>query len=328
MEAIEAKFKDPEAALEMLLSELQEGYKVQIKRIEPDWCNGVLGTFDFDPLEPISSEWIKRKFGGRKLQIKILAPNNEYAGARTVTFPDSPRDNGADIIPGPHGSPIFASQAQPEPRQNEDTSMVKMLEKILMVQQTQAKAMQDTLLSRVDSLEKLLAEKVNQPQNNGQQQGQPPFHYDPNAQLKSTLETMKMIEELKENVTAGNPPDEENPMISKIMDKMIEKLTDDKPAQVAQGSPPLPERAEPTNTELVNLVKTRLQGMDPAERQFMVSQVLQDQEDYEEEDEIDDLPRQQESTDVDSLLSGEDQEQLVEANANTSTNAGIDSQAD
>lgn len=322
MEAIDAKFSDPSEDLEKMFAEMGEGYRVQIKRIEPEWCNGIVGTFEFDPTEPISTKWIAKRFGGRKLQIKILTPDGKYSGARTLTFPLAPKEDGQELIPGPHGAPILASRAIVEqPQAPQETGLVSALEKIMQAQAQQNQALQNMLIGRVAGLEQLLTQRIETP-GNGQQQISPA---DPNASLKTTLESFKMMEELRESLGApgGGGDDEENPLLSKVMDKMIEKLTEEKPQAAPPGSPPLPERTEPSNLELAGMVKNRLQAMDPDEREFYLSTVFEDESEESDEfiDETIDTPidtGQNSDLDLGSLLSGEDQEKLEQANDESS----------
>ena len=129
--------------MDSLLSEMPQGYKVQIKRVEPEWCNGVVATIDYDPSEPVSAKWIVNRFGGRKFQVRVLDERSRYKAIRTITFPKPLLQDGAAIEPGPNGAPILCSEAktaEPLPPQ-QDNQMVGMLEKLLVSQQTQANAM-------------------------------------------------------------------------------------------------------------------------------------------------------------------------------------------
>ena len=96
-EEIEVSWQDPEADIDMLLSEIPEGYKVQIKRTEPPWAKGVVATVDYDPTEPVSAKWIVETYGGRKYQIKVLDERGRYKYIRSITFPDPPLTDGANV---------------------------------------------------------------------------------------------------------------------------------------------------------------------------------------------------------------------------------------
>ncbi len=286
-DTIEARFDDPEAGLDLLLNELPAGYKVQIKRLEPEWCNGVVGTFDVDEGEAISPEWISKRFGGRKFQVKLLDENSKYVKVRTISFPDVPRKNGLPIVPGPNG-PILACEVQAAAPPAQDNQMVGVLEKILAGQTAQANQMQDMLLHRVQGLETILTQKLTEPAA-----AAPTFTApDPQSQLKQTLETVRAIEELK-GVIGGNAEvdgegETDNPIYNKIIEKLVEKFTADPPKQPQQSQqqpqsrkyPPgyVPPPHEPSDIELAGMVKRRLRTLPDDQREMLLSQVLDDDE--------------------------------------------------
>jgi len=136
-----------------------------------------------------------------------------------------------------------------------------------------------------------------------------------------------MMEELRESL-AGNPEmtdDAENPLLSKVMDKMIDKLTAEQPQndqqapqqQAHHGAPPLPPRGEPSNLELAQLVKKRLDTMDPDEKDFLMDQVFGEEEEMEEIEENQNDAGQGDLPEVESLLSGEDRGILNENSEGT-----------
>ena len=312
--------------LETLLSELDGGYKVTITRKEPPWAEEQLGTIDFSPGEAISTDWIRNRYGGGSFSLRIKDANGKHKGHRAVRINERPKNRyGVEIYPGPDGVPITKDEQNSKPQPPAVDPMIIALKEIMQAQAQNARATQDLLLKRIESLERAVVSS-NQNQNPVQAQHLQP--YDPQSQLKTTLETMKMIEELKENVK-GNDPDEldENPFFSKVMEKMLDKLTDDKQtAPAPPGSPPLPPRTEPNNLELAQMVKSRLAGMDPEERDYLMSTVFGDEEDdFEEIDEEPIDTGQEDNPDLDSLLSGEDQQQLKEAATNETPAPGNDS---
>ncbi len=202
-----------------------------------------------------------------------------------------------------------------------------MLKEILQAQADNNKALTAMLLGRVQTLEGLLTQKIADPAP--VQQTNVPI-YDPNVQLRNTLETFKMIEELKENMKGEEITDEENPLMSKVMEKLIDKFTEDKPQPQAQhiGATPLPQRQEPSNLELAQMVKQRMHDMDPEEREYLINHVMSEEPEYEEEPELveepdpphivevpaelDPSPGQDQNEQVDSLLSGGDKEIMNE----------------
>lgn len=319
---IEATFQDPEVDIDHLLSEMPEGYKVQIKRLEPEWCNGVVATVDYDPTEPISAKWIVNRFGGRKYQIKVLDEKSRYRSVRTITFPEVPLKDGAPIEPGPHGAPVLCSvgkTVEPPPPQ-QDNQMVGMLEKLLVAQQTQANAMTTMLLGRVQGLETLLTAKLTEPApvNTGLV---PPI--DASTQMKNTLETVKAIEELRGAIggSEGGEVDPANPLYDKIIDKLVDKFTaEPQPKQQQQQQqtqtrgnlPPGPIAPKLSNLELAVEIKERLKDMPEEEREYLLSHVL--------EDEVEETPAiagQDDIEGLDSLLTQEDEEALKDEKTET-----------
>lgn len=322
---IEAEYKDPEADVDRLLSEMPEGYRVQIKRLEPEWCNGVVAMVDYDPSEPVSSKWIVNRFGGRKYQIKVLDERSRYKAVRTITFPEPPLKDGAPIMPGPNGSYILASEGivkEPPPAALQDNPMVGVLEKILAAQTAQATQMQTMLLGRVQGLETLLTTKLTEPAPATNPAVVPA---DPQSQLKQTLETVQAIEELK-NVIGSNEiadgAEPENPLYGAIIEKLVDKFTSEstpKPTQPQRQLPPGPiapaSVREPSDLELATMVKERLKTLPDDQRQTLLSLVFED-----EEEETPSITGQADSTEIESLLTPEDREQL--RNENETENEG------
>lgn len=318
MSDIVATYSEETDDLEQLLSEIDGGYKVTFTRKDPPWAEGQLGTIEFSPKDTISVDWIRNRFGGGLFSLKIKQPNGKYITHRTITISERPKNRqGMEIWPGPDGVPLTKEEKdiRPEPTSSpQNDVMIATLKEIMMAQSEQAKMTQDLLLKRVASLEEALVEKANTPQPAAPVL---PPHYDPNQQLKTTLETMKMIEELKQSVSQADTDTDENPFLTKMMDKMIEKLTEEKPtAQTQAGPPPLPQRNEPSDLELAQMVKDRLRTMDPQTKEYLLGEVFD--EDDEDEDETfvtsENDPRQKLDSNLDSLLSEEDQLTLNEAN--------------
>lgn len=315
MDTITANYKDTEADLEQLFQELDGGFKIQVLRIEPEWCKGTLGTFDFMPGETVSTDWLVERFGGRKLQVKILHQDSSYNSARTVIFPEAPRKDGIQIVQGPEGSPITiherdASKTPLTPPQ-QDNSMMNMMEKLLTITATNAQTNQKMMLDRIGSLETLLTTKITEPAPTVVTGIVPA---DPQSQLRQTLETVQAIEELK-NVMGGGgeipEPDGEpenplyNTIIEKIVDKFSDKLTDTPNQTSDQDLRQLPPPTEQSNLQLAQLIKERLKTMPEQERDLLLSHVFEDED---EETPMD--SGQDPSTDLKSLLTEEDLEAL------------------
>lgn len=306
MDAIEARFEDPEAELDILLGELRCSFKIVVKREEPDWCAGTLGTFEFDAGDTISTDWIAKRFGGEKFQIKILDSNNKHLTSRRVRFPEPPRRDGVELVKGPNGpiTILEAKAAEPSPPP-QDNQMVGLLEKLLTAQQSQANSMTTMLLGRVQGLETLLTNKLTEPATVPVVPGVVP---DPQSQLRQTLETVQAIEELK-NVMGGGGEvvdgEPENPLYGALIEKVLDKFTSE-PAKPSHQDPrQLNQPVEPSNLQLATLIKQRLKTMPTQERDLLLSHVFED-----EAEETTAIAGQDDFTEVESLLTQEDREQL------------------
>lgn len=331
MSELVATYEDQTDDLEQLLSEIDGGYKVTIARKEPPWAAGQLGTTEFDKTDTISIDWIRSRYGGGLFTLKIKYPDGKYITHRTVVINERPKNrNGIEIYPGTDGVPITKDElpnANPPPPQQDNTMLLAMKE-IMAAQAQQAKATQEMLAQRVASLETLFMQSMTNAQTQPQPNPHPQSNYDPNAQLKSTLETFKMIEELKENVKSEETDDFDSPLLSKAIDKIIDKFTDNTQPQQQQqqGTQPLPPRTEPNNMELARMAKERMAAMDEDERQYLINYLMEEEEEddpeYEEQatsgeqnpievtEEIDPSPGQQDNEQVNSLLSGGDKAML------------------
>lgn len=318
--------------IENVLSELKPGYKVQIRRVQPLFCDGTLTTIEYDPDEPISMEDIRQRFGGRKLNIKVLDPNNVYVASKTISFPDPPKDDGIELIMLPDGNPMRKDRYEeqkaltkemigelPRAAQSTDHNM-DLLKTILNIQAEQNKTNLNLLQSRVNHLETLLENRSGRA-------------VEPNASgfdgIKDTVRMIKEMEQLRAVMIAQNPTTE---MASSPWGGALEKILEFafererakmESAQIARTVPELPK---PQKTllpieELVSQVKTRLQNLPPETKVEYIKQVLgQDyNEDFEEDedDENDDLEEEENPACNDSdaavklsLLSEEDRAEL------------------
>jgi len=99
---------DPEEGdrLSMLLSNLSMGWKVSILREQPSWARGHLETIEYygEDQEPIDIDYLIRRWGGRKLTLKIHNERGKWLGGGSVAlFSYPPRVHGqviteADVI--------------------------------------------------------------------------------------------------------------------------------------------------------------------------------------------------------------------------------------
>jgi hypothetical protein len=321
MNEIIATYEEPTDDLETLVSELEGGFKVTILRKEPPWAEEALGTVDFSPGESISIDWVRNRYGGGVYSLRIKQPDGKHKMHRTVKINERPKNRyGIEIYPGPDGVPLTKEELQKAPAEKPGIDpMVTVFKEMMLAQAEHAKTVQENLMKRIESLEK-----------NANRQATPapapvPL-FDPQQQIRTTLETMRMMEELKESVRGNEAKaEEENPMLSKIMEKMIDRLTQDAPQPSPQPqqhkAPPLPPRGEPSNLELAQLVRSRLDTMDPDEKDFLLSEVFGE----EEEDEMEEMENdtgQHDLPEVESLLSGEDRGILNEEKQSTPAHNG------
>lgn len=82
------------------LAALSPNWKVSIQRVAPSWCKGHLETIDvYDPADHgIDMDYLIRKWGGRKLWIRILNEKGQYKSSGTINlFSFPPRVNGTEI---------------------------------------------------------------------------------------------------------------------------------------------------------------------------------------------------------------------------------------
>lgn len=70
--------------VEKILSDVSTGWKVQIQRIEPSWCKGILETIDVDDGNPVDIDYLVRTWGGEKLRLRVKDPNGIYRGGADV----------------------------------------------------------------------------------------------------------------------------------------------------------------------------------------------------------------------------------------------------
>lgn len=320
MDAIEARYEDPEMDLEQIFGELQgQRFKVQVIRQEPDWAKGTLGTFDFDEGEEITTDWLVNKFGGRKLQIKVMTSDSKYWKSKRVTFPKPPKEDGIELVEGPNGSPIKITQQKPEtpPPPPVQDSMNGLLKGVLEMQTQQANQMQTLMMT-------LLTKTLESPPVAQHIPAPPQQLADPQSHLRSTLETFKLFEEAKGifGGAAEGAAEEENPLIGKIMEKMIEKFAGEPQQQNPQaqqmaGMAPQQNRAlppgpiappEPDDATLAMMVSKRLKTMEPEERAHWANLLSHDLE--EEEEETPANAGLVDEDDLESLLTQEDIEAL------------------
>lgn len=329
--------------IERVFSQLGEGYKLQVIRKDPVWCDGTLITEEIDPNEPLSIDDIRKRWGGRRLQLKILNPDGSYLKSTTISFPDPPRKEGIEMVVGPDGLPTTAdklkaissyeqqNQAPPAPPDNMQTML---LQTLIQAQATQNQSMQNMLVERVNHLEGLLENRSQAPAVAGGPAFEAARPYDT---LKDTIKMIKEMEQLKAIMgaaqgaqVAGDGGSIWTGTIEKIVDLMLEKEranihAANARALAASNIPPLPPpetpaaaagsaQGAPSDIQLIENLRGRLASTDAATKAELLQAILGDDLD----EVLDHLPEDPENdacddneTDLDSsILSAEDSAQL------------------
>lgn len=291
-EIIEAHYKT-EADLDRLFAEVGEGFRMVVRRSEPSWCDGHLETVELDPAEPLNMDQLRERYGGRKLQIKILNQKGDYVANRTVKFPDPPKHDGAILIQG---------QQQTAP--DNSGTMRDLFEIMIQGQRETANAMIGMLTNRVQGLEQAL--QAAQDRALGIV---PAVTTGPSGGFEGIKESIRAIQEIEKfkaamiGASGTVEPTVMETGIEKLMDLMLKKeelkMSQAMAAQVAGQqsvpalgpastySPPLTDKITALNAtsdaELAAYIKQRLAGMDERERMALISEVADC--DFVEEDE-------------------------------------------
>lgn len=292
--------------LDKVLREIGQGYSAVIKRKEPTWCDGIIDTIELDPDEPISMDFLKREYGGRKLQITIQDAEKKYVTARTVKFPDPPRYEGRLLIREVEGQPAPGQQSGA----NVLGEVKGIFELMLTSQEKQMDGLVKTMEKRLESLERTQNAPVY-----GPAQPQQPAH-SPTNQLKQSFAMIKQIEELKGEMGMGAPEQEQDNSITRAVDKFTDLMIEKEQAKIKaqmdaaeqhqQGAPALPAASTYTppqqpqqprgdnvsgifsnlsDIEFAAHVKNRLESLDPEDRDRAISTFVEMYEPEEEEEE-------------------------------------------
>lgn len=331
------------------LSELGGDHRLQIIRKEPSWCDGMATEYNIDPEEPVSAEEIRRRWGGRRLQAKIINPDGTFGKQKTFNFPDPPRDEGVELVMGPYGTPIRKDQldtpktqeVHPQPAAND--MQTTLLQTLIQAQASQNTNMQNMLVQRVNHLEGLLERRS--PDETPSHVPQPDSK--PFDGLKDTIKMIKEMEQLKAIMGAaqGAPAGdvESSPWtgtVEKMLDFVLERervnmQTKQAQATAAQQIPVLPRpEVQPTapappptqsDVELFDSLRNRLANADNETKAQLMQAVLGEDID----DVIELIPENElvpeieqefdvnkndscptHETDVDSVISAEDRAEL------------------
>lgn len=181
---------------ETLLAELGEGRKIQIMRIEPRWCDGILATEEQDPDYPISLEDIRERFGGRKLRIRLQNHLGQWSKSATLKFPDPPKEHGR-ILKSPaeieeeRERLKWANPPKTENSKNELETLNTFFDKILSIQAANQAAIERTLQNQIDNLQNQLS-AVQRPQSDN--------NNDPLAAVRAATKTFAEIKKMQESM--------------------------------------------------------------------------------------------------------------------------------
>lgn len=241
-EIIEANWSQ-DLDLAGIFSELGDNCKIAIARMEPEWCAGHVRTVHFDPKEPISMDWIQKKFGGEKLQVRLYGPKSAtnksgYLTARTIDIMGPPRDgNGVEMTQGPDGKAVKVPELEMaierynqklgidrknaqavEPPAIQNTPDMTLFQVLIESQSAQHATMLQMMGQRVQTLEDLLYKQ------HAVQQGPPINAVD---QLKSTMETFTMMDKMRGKLASPESEDSDSlmPMIGQIVQGFMAKNT-------------------------------------------------------------------------------------------------------
>lgn len=260
-----------EMDIETIFEELGENCKIMIDRKEPEWCAGHMKTVYFNPDETISLDWIQKRFGGEKYQIKLFGPKtsqykNGYRAARTVTIFGPPKDgDGNEITKGPDGKAVRLNElAGAIERHNQKMGILKdpapapapapaspsplqsdsLVQTLITTQGDQNKVMMQMMSDRVKSLEEMLyRDRQQNPASGGPATS-------PLDQVRQTAETIGMLETIRESLGAGAGGGGDESVIPMVGDIVKALLTGRQQTQEPAGRGALREPARRPNRTL------------------------------------------------------------------------------
>jgi len=309
-------------SLERLLSECGSGWRCQIVRISPSWCDGTLETVNVDPTVPIDIEEIRQSWGGRRLQLVLIDDRGRMRKRINLKFPDPPRNNGQAISPPGAVAVNEAGQALAAPDPGENYR--KILELLIKNQESQKTSYAQALEVRLADLERQLNSLRSMPAAAPAPIGAAPQIVPALAQpvpqavdvIAQVSNMISQVDNLRSaigrstpaDVAEGGGSDVLNDAIKQILQIEIEKRRAPAAAPQAQTpAPPMPERrsaagpapaagpaqggglgalqsGNPIVDEVLRAVKDKLSTMDPARLESILGIVLDDGAIIEEED--------------------------------------------
>ena len=306
-------------SLERLLSECGSGWRCQIVRISPSWCDGTLETVNVDPTVPIDIEEIRQSWGGRRLQLVLIDDRGRMRKRINLKFPDPPRNNGQAISPPGAVAVNEAGQALAAPDPGENYR--KILELLIKNQESQKTSYAQALEVRLADLERQLISLRSMPVVAAAAPAVPqivpalaqpvPQAVDVIAQVSNMI---SQVDNLRSAIGRSTPAeggdggaDVLNDAIKQILQIEIEKRRAPAAAPQAQTpAPPMPERrsagpapaaglehgaglgalqsGNPMVDQVLSAVRDKLSTMAPERLESILGIVLDDGAIIEEED--------------------------------------------
>jgi len=238
-DAIEARYEDQsenEGRFQKALSQCGHGYRLQIKRMKPTWCDGLCDTWELDPNEILDLETIREEIGGRTLKLVIVNETGAFQASRTIKFPDPPRKEGKTLVRQDDDGPTASAAPTKE--------IVAML---LDAQKANTEILRGIMDSRLAALE---ARATAAPISVAPHE---PRITDPMKQIRESIATIKQLEELRTGLGLGGAAAPKEPslyekMIEEFFNLQLEKEKNKmqaltaKAREAAKPPPDLPER--------------------------------------------------------------------------------------
>lgn len=184
--------------VEQMLAELRGGMRLSVHRDSPSWCKGHLATLYVDDDEPISLEYLKDEFGGKRLLLKILDDGGKIRARRIVEFPEPPRKEGVEL-----------KQLN---NIHDDANDKGLFNVFLENQARQHEAMLKLVIEQSKATQQILRERIEDQRNAHQQ-----LSTTQNS-LRETMELMEFVENLKDKLKTESTNDEFNPLYKQMLD--------------------------------------------------------------------------------------------------------------
>ena len=242
---------DNDAHFEEVLSQCGTGYRMQIRRIKPTWCDGLVDTWELDSNEPIDLEDVREACGGRKLQLVIIDAAGKWQASRMVKFPDAPRSDGQLCK--------REDDEHPNAPSNGAAGMKDIVAMLLDSQRQNSEIMRGMMDSRLAALESRAAAPA-------ALAAAPAAAADPMKAIRESIDTIKQIEELRAGLGFGSDgaaAPAEPTLYEKMIQDFFNLQMEREKAKVAQATAAAREASKPP-PELPERRKAGGEGSAPA----------------------------------------------------------------